>query len=94
MEQQVNGTDLDGRLYSPQAMTQRNSNGGCEIIANRDNCLPPRNNGAEHSTNNHGRGGRSRGRGAEGAAAAAAAPQPQNQRALAPNDACHTPTRN
>ena len=94
MEQQVNGADLDGRLYSRQATTQRNSNGGREIVANRDNCPPPRNNGAEHSTNNHGRGGRSRGRAAEGAAAAAAAPQPRNQRALAPNDARHTITRN
>ena len=94
LEQPVNGADLDGRLYSRQATTQRNSNGGREIAANRDNCLPPRNNGAEHSTNNNGRGDRSRGRAAEGAAAAAAAPQPRNQRALAPNDACHTITRN
>ena len=85
LEQQVNGADFDGRLYSRKATSQRNSNGGRElVVANRTNCPPPRNDGVEHSTNNgNGNGGRGRGRRVDGAGAGAGAaappPAPRNQ---------------
>ena len=102
LEQQVNGADLDGRLYSRQAtVTQNNSNGGRVanrevVVANRDNNPPPQHNEPpEHSTND-GNGGR--GRRAERAAPAAGAggapAPPRNRRNLGPNDARHTITRN